>query len=213
MREALPEAYENLVQHAATAGTALQGHAGHRVHRAGGRAVHAPDALGEARTGAGAVKIAVDLVSEGLVDARAAIGMVDPRATPTSFCTRSSGTRRRTPRTSSASACPPRRARRWARWCSTPPQPRSVPSAGQEVRAGARGDLPRGRRRHERRRGHPDGARRHDLARGCGRARLGQDVRLRCAELVVDEENRWLSPAASSCTSTTGCPSTAPPAR
>ena len=127
------------------------------------------------RTAAAAVRIAVDMVHEGLISREEAVLRIEPTRSTT--CSIRWSTRPR-PSTSRRPACRPHRARRSAPSSSTPTW---RPSAATQRTGGPRplrydpGRHPRSRRRA----GHPHRARRHGVARGGRRARHGQAMRRR----------------------------------
>ena len=129
------------------------------------------------RTGTAAVRIAVEMAKEGLIDETTAVKRVDPGAS-TSSCTRPRP--QGEARTRSPAASPPAPA---------PPSGKIVLSAdaavahakapGRADHPRPQGDQPRGHRRHAPRQGHPDRDRRQDQPRGRRRPRLGQALRRR----------------------------------
>ena len=131
------------------------------------------------RTAAAALRMAVEMEGEGLIDKREAVLRVQPGSS-TSCCTRSSTRRRRT--TCSPRASTRRRAPRSAR-CTSPPTTPRPPRPGRARDPRAPRDLARRPARHDRGRGHPHVARWARSPRGRGRARHGHagDLRRRRA--------------------------------
>ena len=100
--ELMPEAYDQLLETRGSARGALPRHAGHRVHRRG-RRLYLLQTRAAKRTAAAALKSAVDMVDEGLIDARRGRaadrpGQLDqllhPRIDPTATRGRREGPRR-----------------------------------------------------------------------------------------------------------------------
>ena len=144
MADRLPEAHEQLMEILRHARGALQGHAGHRVHRRGGAAVHAPDPQRRAPAQA-AVRFAVDAVSEELLTREEAVAgddrPLDAGRAPAPDVRsggRLRGARHRRQR-------PRRRARRRARSCSDRGGGRR--GGGGGARRDPRAPVHRGRRR------------------------------------------------------------------
>ena len=130
------------------------------------------------RTAAAALKIACDLVDEGMIDEKKAV--LDDRAAhaghPPAPAVRRQGPQGGHSPCQGACRLPgsclrPHRLHRRGR--------QGVGREGREGRPGPPGDLSGGHRGHEGRPGHPDGARRHDLPRGGRRPRHGRLLRLR----------------------------------
>ena len=132
------------------------------------------------RTAAAALKIACDLVDEGMIDEKKAVLMIEPEHARHPAPSRSS-----TPKVLKE-ATPYRQGR-----CAASPGAacgkivfyrrgrQGVERARREGRARPSRDLSRGHRGHEGLAGHPDRPRRHDLPRGRRRARHGHLLRLR----------------------------------
>ena len=130
------------------------------------------------RTGPAAVKVAVDMVKEGLITKEEALHAREPRAARPApapddrpqGAARAQGDRQG----------PQRLARRGQRTDRIRRgRGRGLGQAGQEGPADAPGDLARGHRRHERRPGHPHLHRRHDQPRGRRGPRHGHALRRR----------------------------------
>ena len=83
------------------------------------------------RTGTAAVRIAVEMVTEGLIDETTAIKRVSPESLNHLFMPQIDPKRgRRSSRSRRASR--PARARRWARWCSRPRRPIAARRQGSQ---------------------------------------------------------------------------------
>ncbi len=191
--------------------SALQGHAGHRVHDRGRHALHAADAHGKAHARCRGPDRrrprprGRDLDRGGAQASRSqdARDGAPPRAR--------SRTRRRT---SSPRASTRRRARRPARSCSTARKRRRPPSAGSTSILVRQETSPGGHPGHDARAGRAHVARRTDLARRRRRARHGQTLRRR-----LHGHHRSTTGGSSSTRATpsygaaTGSRSTAAPAR
>ena len=128
------------------------------------------------RTGPAAVKLAIDMVDEGLISRQEAIGrvtadlldqclhpMIKPAARP-SATVLATGLNASPGAATGQVVFTAETAEQWA-------------AAGQACAAGAARDLARGHRRHARRAGHPHRHRRQDLARGGGGTRHGHPLR------------------------------------
>ena len=157
---------------------ALQGDAGHRVHgRRTARSTCSRPARGK-RTGTAAVRIAVEMVKEGLIDEKTAIKRVSPDSLNHLLLPQLDPKAKKKPVARGIAASPGaasgkvdplgRGGRRVPRSASQRADP-----------AGAEGDQPRGRRRHAPGQGHPHGDRRQGQPRGGRRAGLGQALRRR----------------------------------
>ena len=146
------------------------------------------------RTGFAAVRIAVDMVNEGLIDEKTALQRVAPdrlnQLLQPMFDPAGAG---RVPRPSSRAACRPAPARPAGRSCSTPPTPRPWAKQGKAVDPGAPRNQPRRPARHEGGQGHPHRLRRHASARGAGGAGMGKACIVGCGELNIDLKARTVS--------------------
>jgi pyruvate,orthophosphate dikinase len=121
METAMPAAYAELVQ-VRGRWSALPRHAGHRVHGAAEQALHAADAQRQAHRGR-LLKIAVDMAARAdrpTEAVSASPASLDQLLHPTLDPTRRASCSRR--------ACPPRRARPAAWWCSPPTRRRRAPT-------------------------------------------------------------------------------------
>jgi len=128
------------------------------------------------RTAPAALKIAVDLCSEGLIDQKTAVARVEPASLDQLLqsASRSQGEERgHGPRSPGQSGCSQRQGRVLLR------RGRGSRRQGRAGDPGARRNEPRRHPRHARRGRHPDHPWRHDQPRGGGGARHGPALRLR----------------------------------
>ncbi len=130
------------------------------------------------RTGPAAVRIAVEMVEEGLIDKKEAVLRVDPQQLdqllhPVLDPELEEGAARSWPR-----ACRPRRAPRSARVVFTADDAVEQ-SENEPGHPGPQRDHARRYSRHGSGQGHSDGARRHDQPRGRGLPRHGHALRRR----------------------------------
>ena len=182
LEAAMPRRYAQLLEIRDTLESALQGHAGHRVHDRARHAVHAPDAHREAHRPRRAAH-RLRLQGSGRRSTRRRCCSA---SRPT--CSSSCWPRSSTPRTRSSArtrdACsaegPARGPRRRLGRHRLHRRARGRDGReGEEGAPRAHRDEPRGPRRDGRGGRHPDQPRRHDLARGGRRARHGQALRRR----------------------------------
>ena len=130
------------------------------------------------RTAAAALKIACDLVDEGMIDEKQAVAMIEPRTLDTLLHPQFDAealkkATRHGPR-------PGRLSRRRLRQDRLHRRGRQgLGRPGREGGPGPAGDLSRGHRGHEGRPGHPDRPRRHDLSRRRRGPRHGHLLRVR----------------------------------
>ena len=129
------------------------------------------------RTAKAALKMAVDMVGEGLIDEKTAILRVDPMALDQLLHPTLDPEAPRDVLTSGLPASPGAASGAIVLDADTAGKPGGTGRSGDP---GARRDQPRGHSRHARGQGHPDRARRHDQPRGGGRARHGPAVRFGC---------------------------------
>ena len=128
------------------------------------------------RTGAAAVKIAVDMVKEKLIDEKTAVKRI-PANDLTQLLLPSFDPKAKDKANLATGLPASRRRRGQARFTADEAVERT--KAGEKVLLVPQGNQPRGRRRHALRRGHPHLHRRHDLPRRRRRPRLGQVLRRR----------------------------------
>ena len=127
------------------------------------------------RTAQAAIKVASDLVAEGVIDRRRGAAPDRARRSSTSCCTRpSTRSHEHEPLTTGLNASPGAAVGAVVFDADTAEQ---RGRAGEARRPGALGDHPGRHPRRDRRAGRADRARRHDLARGRRRPRHGQALR------------------------------------
>ena len=128
----MPEVYDEFQRIGAAARAALPRRPGPRVHDRARPALHAPDARPRKRTAAAAVKIAVDMVEEGIItEERRSRGSSRPGRPAPARPVRPEGAQGR--RRASPRASTPRPARPSDARCSTPTSRSSGSSAGEKV--------------------------------------------------------------------------------
>ena len=162
------------------------------------------------RTARAALKIAIDMVDEGMIDAKEAVLRIDP-AQLDQLLHPQFDQKREVRRARQGPQRQPGRGGRRGRVLLGRRGGRQ--GRGPQGHPRALGDQPRRPARHGRRAGHPDVARRQDEPRGRRRPRHGQAVRLRRRE--AQDRRREQDRArrtTSSCTRATSSRSTAPPA-
>ena len=130
------------------------------------------------RTARAALKIACDLVDEGMIDEKQAVLMIDPRNLDTLLHPQfdAKALKAATPLGKGLGASP---GAACGKVVFTAADAKAKGEKRREGRSRSSRDQPRGHRGHEGRRGHPDGPRRHDQPRGRRRPRHGQVLRLR----------------------------------
>ena len=143
------------------------------------------------RTAKAALKMAVDMAGEGLIDEKTAILRVDPMALDQLLHPTLDPASRRA--TCWPPACPLSPGAASGRIVLDADTAETLGRAGREGDPGAGRDQPRGHPRHARGAGHPDRARRHDSARRGGGARHGAAAASRArAALSIDLKARTL---------------------
>ena len=171
----MPAAYARARRHLREAREALPRHAGPRVHHPERQALHAPVPQRRSAPARAAVRIAVEMVKEGLITKEEAVlrvepGVARPAPAPDARSERAEEAPRARPRRRA-------RARRAGTIVFSADEAERRAGAGQAGHPGAHRDLAGGHPRHEGGARHPHGARRHDEPRGRRRARDGQAVR------------------------------------
>ena len=130
------------------------------------------------RTPAAALKIACELVDEGMISEKEAVAMIEPRSLDTLLHPQfDAQVLKQTPVIGKALPASPRRCQRQNRFHRRGRQGLGRPRG--KSGSGPTGDLARRHRGHEGGTGHSDRARRHDLPRGRRGARHGQMLRFR----------------------------------
>ncbi len=138
------------------------------------------------RTAAAALKIACDLVDEGMITEQEAVAMIDPRNLDTLLHPQfdPAALKKATP---VATALPASPGAACGNIVFTAEDAKEWAARGEKVVSGPSGDLPRGYRGHGRFPGHPDRPRRHDLSR---RRRGPRHGHLLCLRLRRHQDGR-----------------------